>query len=308
MYGLALAGPIALPCPRAPAPPRRLVKLAAAGPARFAGVRPRTGASRSGRSWFTYRRLPSGATYLRWRGLFEFLVSADGHDIRYRSLPRATPESFTAYLLGQVLSFSLLAFGVEPLHGTVVVVDGEAIAFLGDCGSGKSTLGAAFLRRGHSILTDDLMVLVPAGSGYTVQPGMPRIKLFPGVARRVLGVAPGKTRLNDGTAKRILPLGTGQAFARSVPLRAIYVLDRETRVPRRPAERIAIEPLSAGTALLEVIRNSFNAVVLDADRLAGQFAFATSVVEAVNVRRLRYPRRLARLPDVCEAVLADSRR
>ncbi len=308
MYGLALAGPLALPCPRAPAAPRRLVRLTAAGAARFAGLRPHTSAHRSSRRWFWYRRLESGATYLRWRDLFEFLVSADGHDISYRALPRATPESLSTYLLGQVLSFSLLAFGVEPLHGTVVVADGGAIAFLGDCGSGKSTLGAAFLRRGYPILTDDLMVLEPGSSGYAVHPGMPRIKLFPGVARRVLGVAPGGTRLNDGTAKRILPLGAGQTAARPAPLRAVYVLAGRAPGAGRAANRISIEPLAPGNALLEVIRNSFNTVVLDTGRLAGQFAFATRLVGAVPVRRLRYPRLLSRLPAVCEALLADSRR
>ena len=58
-----------------------------------------------------------------------------------------------------MLSFSLLSLGYEPLHATAVVVDGEAVAFLGDCGYGKSTLGAAFLARGFPLLTDDVLAL-----------------------------------------------------------------------------------------------------------------------------------------------------
>lgn len=148
LYGLAVSSPLDLPCPSAPSAAASDVRLRAGRRARFAALRPRTGAGRPSRRWFYCRRLPSGSTYLRWTGLFEFLVSADGRDIQFHRLPRATPESLSAYLLGQVLSFSLLAFGEEPLHGTVVVVDGEAIGFLGDCGYGKSTLGAAFLRLG----------------------------------------------------------------------------------------------------------------------------------------------------------------
>lgn len=255
---------------------------------------------RGSRGWFTYRRLPDQWSYLRWTGLFEFLVSPDGHRIHYHPLPRATAESFHTYLLGQVLSFSLLAFGQEPLHGTAVVVDGEAIAFLGGPGSGKSTLGAAFLAQGHSILTDDVLVPAP-GERYTVHAGIPRIKLFPSVARRVLGLDDGGPRLNDGTSKQVLPLEAEQTCRRRVPLAALYVLS-EAR-PRGP--RIVIEDLTAADGLLEVIRNSFNTIVLDRERLVNQFTAATRLVARVPIKRLTYPRRLDLLPAVCDAVLRD---
>jgi hypothetical protein len=281
------------------------VRLRAGEPARFAGVRSRGATDRSSRDWFFCRRLRTGATYLRWTGLFEFLVSADGHDIAYHPLPRASTESLTTYLLGQALSFSFLAFGVEPLHGTVVEIDGEAVAFLGDCGYGKSTLGAAFLRLGYPILTDDLMVLESTATGYAVHPGMPRLKLFPSVARRVLGVERGGPRLNDGTSKQILPLAAGQAARRPAPLRAIYVLAEPARAVHRTARRIELERIAGGGALLEVIKGSFNIIVVDRDRLERQFAFATKLAATVPVTRLSYPRSLSLLPAVCEAVLAD---
>jgi hypothetical protein len=303
LYGLALATPLDLPCPLAPRHRRPDVRLRAGRGASFAALRPRTAAGRPSRKWFVWRRLPTGATYLRWQGLFEFLVSADGRDIRFHRLPRATPESLSAYLLGQVLSFSLLAFGVEPLHGTVVVVDGEAIGFLGDCGYGKSTLGAAFLSLGFPILTDDLMVLERTASGYSVHPGMPRIKLFPSVSRPLLGVGPRGPRLNDGTSKQILPLDDGKAFRRPAPLRALYVLSAPKRTLQ--ARHVRVERLSGGDALLEVIRGSFNSIAVDRDRLASQFAFASRLASTIPVKRLGYPRSLSLLPAVCEAVLAD---
>ena len=281
------------------------MRLRVGEPARFEGIARRETTDRPSRDWFYCRRLRTGSTYLRWTGLFEFLVSADGRDIRYHQLKGATPESLSTYLLCQVLSFSLLLFGVEPLHGTVVVIDGEAIAFLGNCGYGKSTLGAAFLRLGFPILTDDLMALERTASGYAVHPGMPRLKLFPSVSRRVLGVERGGTPLNNRTSKQILPLAAGQMSRRRAPLRALYVLSEPTPKGRRPAARIELERLSARDAFLEVIRSTFNPIVVDRDRLANQFAFASRLVAAVPVRRLSYPRSLSLLPAVCEAVLAD---
>lgn len=301
LYGLALASPLGLPCPRSPRTRHPDVRLRAGSAARFARIRPRFAASGAGHDWFSCRRLDTGSTYLRWAGLFEFLVSPDGRDVLYHLLPGATRESLSAYLLGQVLSFSLLALGTEPVHGTVVVIDGQAVGFLGDCGYGKSTLGAAFLRLGHPILTDDLIALQRTRSGYAVHPGMPRLKLYPSVAQRVLGVDRGATPLNPGTSKLILPLGPVQAYPRPAPLRALYVLSD----PRRQGRSISIAPLSPAAACLELVRNTFNTIVADRARLATQFRLASGVARAVPFRHLSYPRSLSALPEVREAVLAD---
>jgi hypothetical protein len=259
-------------------------------------------ARRGGRSrdWFVYRRLPDRWSYLRWNGLFEFLVSPGGRRVQYQALARATADSFNTYLLGQVLSFSLLALGEEPLHGTAIVAGGRAIGFLGDCGSGKSTLGAAFLDRGFSLLTDDLLALDRTRAGYEAYPGIPRVKLYPRVSRKLLGVS-GGPRMNHGTSKQVLPLDRHQACGHKVPLAALYVISR----PPRGSSAIGIRTLSQSQALLEIVKYSFNTVVLDKGRLANQLTLASRLVTRVPVKRLTYPRRLASLPAVCEAVLAD---
>ncbi|MBI4421391.1 MAG: hypothetical protein HY560_11255 [Gemmatimonadetes bacterium] len=277
--------------------------LREAGPEHLDRARVEALGRRAPRDWFACRRLRDRSIYLCWTDQFEFLVSPDGRGIHYRPLRHASAESLATYLLGQVLSFSLLAFRVEPLHGTAVVVDGKAIAFLGDCGSGKSTLGAAFLSRGYPVLTDDLLIPEPVRGGYAVPPGMPRIKLFPSVARRVLG-RDGGSRLNHGTSKQVLPLQAGESCGRTRPLAALYVLSR----PRNGGREIAAQPLAAADALLEVVRHTFNAIVFDRARLANQFTLASRLVSRVPVRRLTYPRSLARLPEVCEAVIRDGAR
>ena len=104
--------------------------------------------------------------------------------------------------------------------------------------------------------------------------------------------------------KLYVPLNPCAALS-PVPLRALYALSEPTPARRRAAGRIAIERLSAGAACLELIRNTFNTIVLDRDRLARQFAFASRLAGVVPVRRLSYPRSLRKLPAVCEAVLAD---
>ena len=143
------------------------------------------------------------STYLRGRASSSSSLLSDARTIEFRPLEHATQHTLTTYLLGQVLSFSLLSFGCEPLHATAVVVDGSAVAFLGDCGDGKSTLGAAFLARGYPLLTDDVLALQFDRTGVIAHAGPARLKLFPSVARSLLGRT-GTRRLNPGTRKLVL--------------------------------------------------------------------------------------------------------
>lgn len=306
LYGLAVESPIALSCPQASPTTRADVRLRAGAPARFASARLALAIPPPTEDWFHARRLPDGTTYLRWSGLFEFLVSPDGRLIHYHRLRRASHESFNTYLLGQVLSFSLLSFGIEPLHATAVVVDGRAIAFFGDCGQGKSTLGAAFLARGFPVLTDDLLALEPRRVGWIAHPGPPRLKLFPTMAGKLLAGKAAGALLNPSTSKRIVPLDADEAARQAVPLHALYVLAPPAASAKRRPVRVRITPLSARQAFLAVIRAAFNLIQVDQRRLENQFRVATRLAAEVPVRRLAYPRELSAIGAVCDAVLADA--
>src|SRR5213080_1250086 len=151
-------------------------------------------------------RLADGSSYVRWDTVGEFLVSPDGLQVRCRQFDLASTESFQVYLLGQALSFALVNRGFEPIHATVVVVNGEAVVFLGDSGFGKSTLAAPFVSAGYPVLTDDLLILQPGTDRVLAYPGPARIKLFPKAARRFLRDAASGIRMNPDTEKLILPL------------------------------------------------------------------------------------------------------
>jgi hypothetical protein len=305
LYGLTLESSIPLPCPLIAAHGRPDVRLGSGSANRFEKARRSLQLPHKPRDWFECGRLPTGAMYLRWENLFEFLISQNGRAITYRRLGRATQESLTTYLLGQVLSFSLLSLGCEPLHSTAVMIDGEAVGFLGDCGYGKSTLGAAFVSRGFQLLTDDVLALEERSGVWAAHAGPPRLKLFPSVAKKVLPRG-GGDRLNADTSKLVLTLSPGETCDRLVPLRALYVLGYPARRSATAASRISIVPLYGEEAFLEVIQAAFNLIKVDRARLANQFAMATRLVNGIPMRRLVFPRTLSRLGEVCAAVIADA--
>ena len=250
-------------------------------------------------SWYRYGQLADGSSYARWENVGEFLASADGKTVVCRQASEAPAESFHVYLLGQALSFALVHQGFEPLHATTIVVDGEALVFLGESGYGKSSLAACFLAAGHRILTDDLL-LIRDGCAY---PGPPRLKLFPAMARKFLGDASGGVPMNTVTRKMIVPLSDSYVRTTPAPVRAIFALAPPRNVFRKQAVRI--EALPPRDAFIELVRNTFNYRITAARRLERQFTEAARLAAAIPVRRLSHPRDINRLPAVRDAILND---
>ena len=306
LYGVQVRSSIPLACPVDTTPGLSDVSLHEAPPAYFAHIVRQHQEESVTKDWFHRMALPDGSDYLRWTGLFEFLVSPDGKRIAYHALEHASQETFQTYLVSQALSFALLKQGIEPLHATVVVIHGQAVAFLGHPGYGKSSLGAACLQAGHAILTDDLLVTSHANQQQATvmaHPGPPRLKLFPKVAVKVLGGNRPGTKMNPGTRKLILQLADGEYCATAVPLKVMYALHPPTG--RHSLTRVISRTLSKRQACLKLIANTYNTIIADPARLARQFAWAARLANAVPVKSLSYPRRLAHIHAVVAAIHKD---
>jgi hypothetical protein len=82
------------------------------------------------------------------------------------------------FLLGSVFGILCHQRGVLPLHAASVEVDGQAIALAGVSGVGKSTLAAAFLRRGFPLLADDVTPIALDPGAVRFLPGLRTMRLW----------------------------------------------------------------------------------------------------------------------------------
>lgn len=309
VYGISIHSEFPLALPGKSGSALASIELRTATPKEFANAI--AGVELQGRThWYKYVNLADGSSYVRWSGLGEFLVHPEGREILCAQAPGASRESYQVYLLGQALSFAIVKLGFEPLHGTAIVINGEgargeAIVLLGDTGFGKSTLAASFIDAGYPLLTDDLLLLHPGERGLNAYPGPSRIKLFPKSARQLLGAAAAGVPMNPETRKQIISLRSAQTHPNPVRLRAIYVLAPPQEMRRQ--RRVRIEPLPAREAFVALLTNTFNYLIADRDRLRRQVQQTTQFLDAVPVKKLSYPRLFRRLPEVREAILADSR-
>lgn len=240
--------------------------------------------------------LIDGSVYLEAVDTCAAWVSHDRKLLRWASLNGGVAEAQHSFLFGTALSYVLIERGIEPLHGTAIHCGNTAIALIGACGRGKSTLAAAFLRQGFSLLTDDVLVLTRNREEWIVQPSLGRLKLFPDARNSILAEQRGPA-VNPHTDKEILEAPAGEAAR----LRAIYI------VPQLSANRegVRFRPLKQRTALFALVRNTFNVEVTHPARMRRQLKLARDLAASVPVQAILYRKRLADLPAVVSAISRD---
>lgn len=83
------------------------------------------------------------------------------------------------YLLGTCMGAVLMQRRTLPLHGSAVMIGQSAYAFLGDSGTGKSTLSAALANQGYPLLSDDVVAVhyTKESDEPIVSPAYPQQKL-----------------------------------------------------------------------------------------------------------------------------------
>lgn len=218
--------------------------------------------------------------------------------------PPLTFEDLVSYVLGPILGFVLRRRGVLALHASSVVVGEHAVVLAGPSEAGKSTTAGALSLRGESVLTEDLSPLAEERGRYFVEPGYPRVCLWPDSVEKLFGAAQALPLLAPNWEKRYLPLedGRGRFAAQRLPLGAIYLLGQRTGESDAPR----VEALGPRAALLELVQNTYTNYLLDRPQRATEFDALSRLVQRVPVRRITPHADLARLPALCDLLLSDA--
>ncbi len=224
-----------------------------------------------------------------WVGDARVRVTA-GRRIRVDAREGVEIEALRAALLGPVWGILLAQRGILPLHASSVDIAGEGVAFAGASGQGKSTMAAALLERGHSLISDDISAIVWDDDGPSILPAFPQQKLEPeslaALGRSAEHLAPVHSR----ESKRLRPVG-GRFTRERRPFRALIVL--------ADADSESLQRLGPQAAFLELVRNTYRLEMVQdvLGRVAHMQAIAR-LVESVPVLRLERPRRLERLSEL----------
>ena len=214
--------------------------------------------------------------------------------------PGIPEESVRHLLLDQVLPYLASSWGGQVFHASAVELGESAVGFLGETGRGKSTLAAAFARRGFRVLTDDSLHVAPGSTGYRVRPWSSGIRLWQDSIQAVWGAEVRSTAVAHYTRKQRVA-ASAPAPGKEFPLGGIYLLQ-----PPRGETTIRIVALPPREACLELTRHAFLLDPSDANRVRELFEGVGEMAESCSFHGLSYPRRADALPAVVEAVLAHA--
>lgn len=196
LYGMAIDSAFELP---------ELLPVPATGTADVQVVRGAVAApSAAGAAWDEEGMWAvDGRFWLPVEGVATFLVEGGGR-ITVDAVAGADEASIRLFLLGSAIGALLFQRDYLVLHGNAIRIGDACLVCVGDSGVGKSTLAAAFMQAGYSILADDVVPVTAEGLAI---PGMPRIKLWQDAADR-LGIATaGLRRIHPDMEKFNVPLG-----------------------------------------------------------------------------------------------------
>lgn len=256
-------------------------------------------------TWKIWRLAPGQRLRLRFRDGTDFRLDFANRQISAQWPDGLTLEDATTYLLGPVLGFTLRQLGYICLHGSAVAIGNQAIALVGSPGAGKSTTAAAFAQKGLAVLSDDILALTETDNRVKVQPGYPRVNLWPDAAQALWGTDNALPRITSSWDKRYLDLHASGGFAHhALPLAAIYIFAPRIDQPRAPL----IESLAVQAGLMSLIGNTYANCLLDSPRRASEFNFLGRLANRTPLRRITAHSDPQRLTALCHLILDDVNR
>ena len=234
--------------------------------------------------WLEFYRVKSGFL-LRFPGLADFAMTASGTDITCRPVPGISAPTIEHLYLNQILPLAQNAAGALSFHGSAVVIEDFAIAFLGPSGRGKSTLAASFAVKGQPFLTDDGLITEERNGTYHILPSHPSIRLWDDSQEELLSPDSAPVLPVSYTRKARFLASSGLAYCdESMPFRAAYFLG-EGKV-----DDVTIEPLSASELLVQFLSNSFQLDIESSNALSRGFDGTAELCRHVQGFILDYPR------------------
>jgi hypothetical protein len=231
-------------------------------------------------------------------------------DERGRELWAVWPDSLReeevipVYVSGNMMSFILRLRGYACLHASAVEVDGRALLVAGQHGAGKSTIAAAFARRGFPVLSDDVCALKWHRGDVRVYPSFPRIGLWPASVEGILGADSDLPRLWPNEEKRFVSLGSENYAFASGPARlgAVYVMGDWLLAGDPPR----IEPIAGAEAVLALLAHTFGVLRPENEARAAEFRLNVRAAKC-PVRRVYRAAEFSQIDELCDAMLNDFR-
>lgn len=238
---------------------------------------------------------------LRMEGVGAYYVH-HGREIMVEPAEDSLESDVRVFMVGSGFGALLHQRGLLVLHASAVVSPtGGAVLFAGPSGAGKSTLLSELMKRGCSMLVDDVCAVEVTDDGEaTVLAAYPRTRLWADAARRLGQDVEGLPRTRP-TMDKFERQAVDSFHSEAVPLERIVLLGTVNR------DEFIIDELPPIARFRAVLANTYRRQFLAGlEMRPHHFQHATAVAKStpiVRVRRPSAPYRLRALADRVEALM-----
>jgi hypothetical protein len=182
------------------------------------------------------------------------------------------------------------------LHASCVKIGKTAAAFMGESGTGKSTIAAALHVRGHAVVSDDVTVINFSGGEPEAYPGFPGLHLLPDGANHFRDRL-GEPEKNDAYDPKF-KFSAHRGFPRiPVPIGRIYLLS--------DGPDFQISRLNLHRAVYELVKHSYWIRLMHDFRPSSYFLQCAKLCSKIPVMTLVRPRIVSALGEIAGTVEKD---
>jgi hypothetical protein len=246
-----------------------------------------------------------GGSWLWGNGIGTFHVLPGARQVNAYIEQEADERFVGNMVLGYLSAFVLHQLGHATLHASAVVTTHGAVVFMGPSGRGKSTMAAAFLRRGASLLTDDVLRLYVEGDSVYGVPSFPVMKLWDPSLECALDLHEELPDVAATVPKKIIGMEGRFGFNhRPVPIRGFYVLNRyENDVD--PGNEVTVTRISGQASLKTLLDQVPASAYLDPKEKALFLPRYAQFTRLAPVSLLSYPNGFEHQQAIYECVIRD---
>ncbi len=193
------------------------------------------------------------------------------------------------YLIGPAFALLGRMRGAACIHASAVTIGGSTIAFAGASGTGKSTLAAALMPRGATLVAEDVLQLLWRDGGIVALPAYGGIRLWPEAVELLTGSRDALPIISPTWDKRILQPERFASEPRALGA-ILFLEDRD-------------EDLSAAAAAMRLVAHSYRAEMLDVTMRRNEFAIFSEAAATLPMRAIRATHDVP--PDTLAAMVID---
>ena len=237
---------------------------------------------------------------LRFPGLCDFLITADGKQVQFTPGKDVPEETIRHLLLDQVIPRILCHRGQLVLHASAVQINDQVLLFSGDTGSGKSTIASKFYRDGATLVTDDCILMRFQDKQACCVANYPGLRLYPDSVKALFANENEFCEMAHYSSKKRLVLTNDNTTVRAMPVSAIFLLPEPGEEIH---DKVELQRIMGADEMIAIIKQLFLLDVTDKNRIANHFNNIKTLMDRVPViYRLQYPYEYIRLEEVCTAI------